>query len=370
MAEVSSEVLEGVFAISKPSGITSGQSLLHLQSIFSRSTLFAPLLASTRQNRLVQASLIPSSQKAKADDEETNGRFFRMGHGGTLDPLASGILIIGIGRGTKSLQNYLGCTKTYETVVLFGKSTDTYDVDGEVVAEKSCAHMSEALVRQKLAAFKGTFRQVPPLYSGLKINGVKACDYMRARKELPRQLEDREVCVVECELLEWWNEGEHDFKWPSDSTAATAPAVRLRLTVSSGFYVRSLAYDLGTACGSLATMAELTRTRQAKFAIGDGIGAEKSLPAVTYADLDAGEDVWGPVVKCQLRAWMEQNPPVLTQAHINGRDPDTKKRLSEEEKGKIRQRFRGEWVGTSRKERRRQHKAAKACMNGQNDAAS
>ncbi|KAJ4356264.1 pseudouridine synthase pus4 [Didymosphaeria variabile] len=372
MSEDGSGVLEGVFvpAIHKPSGITSGQCLLHLQNVFSRSTLFAPLLASTRQKRIDQASFLPSNQKNKADDEEANGRFFRMGHGGTLDPLASGILIIGIGRGTRALQNYLGCTKTYETVVLFGKSTDTYDVDGEVVAEKTCAHMNEALVREKLAAVRGKFRQVPPLYSALKIDGVKACDYVRAGKELPRELEAREVCVDECEVLEWWNDAKHDFRWPGESTATAAPAVKVRLTVSSGFYVRSFAYDLGTTCGSLATLDELVRTRQANFAIRDRISAEETLPAVTYADLDAGEDVWGPVVKHQLRTWIAQNPPPAAQTHVNGRDPGTKKRLSEEEKVKTRQRFRGEWVGTSRKERRRQQKAAKACMNGQNDAAS
>lgn len=356
-------------AISKPSGITSGQALLHLQAIFSTSTLFAPLLAATRQSRIDQASLQPPSQKKK-DDEEANGRFFRMGHGGTLDPLASGVLIVGIGRGTKSLQNYLGCTKTYDTVVLFGKSTDTYDVDGQVVAEKDFAHINEALVREKIAVFRGTFRQMPPLYSALKINGIKACDYVRAGKELPRQLEDREVSVDECELLEWWEEGKHDYKWPGDNTAAKAPAVRIRLTVSSGFYVRSFAYDLGSACGSLATMAELVRTRQANFVMQDRNCTEEYLPAVTYADLDAGEDVWGAMIGQHLKLWLNQNPFAAAQTHVNGRDPSTKKRLNEEEKAKIKQRFGGEWVGTSRKERRRQQKAAKASTSGQQNAAS
>jgi tRNA pseudouridine55 synthase len=293
-----------------------------------------------------------------------------MGHGGTLDPLASGILIVGIGRGTKTLQTYLGCSKTYETVVLFGKSTDTYDVDGEVVTEADCAHVNEALVRAKLGGFRGTFRQMPPVYSALKINGVKACEYVRAGKELPRDLEDREVCVDECEVLEWLDEGEHGFRWPGDDAAATAPAVRIRLTVSSGFYVRSFAFDLGTACGSLATMAELVRTRQANFTIQDRVDAEEGLVAVTYADLDAGENVWGPKIESQLRTWMQHNPPPAEQIHVNGRDPDTKKRLSEEEKAKVRQRFRGDWAGVSRKERRRQQKAVKASTGGQPDPAS
>ena len=284
-----------------------------------------------------------------------------MGHGGTLDPLASGVLIVGIGRGTKSLQNYLGCTKTYETVVLFGKSTDTYDVDGKIVAEGNYDHVNEALVREKLAGFRGTFRQMPPLYSALKINGIKACDYLRAGKELPRELEDREVSVEECEMLEWMEVGQHQFRWPDCDSAAAAPAVRIRLTVSSGFYVRSFAYDLGIACGTLATIAELVRTRQAEFAMRDYVTADEFMKTVTCEDLEAGEDAWGPIIKQHLTKWMAQNPLPVAQTHINGRDPITKKRLSEEEKQKTRQRFRGDWVGLSRKERRRQQKAAKAC---------
>ncbi|KAF9738054.1 hypothetical protein PMIN06_002924 [Paraphaeosphaeria minitans] len=364
MTDGKDEVLEGVFATSKASGITSGEALLHLQSIFSTSTLFAPLLASTRQKRAQQASLLPPGQKNKAEDEEANGRFFRMGHGGTLDPLASGILIVGLGRGTKALQNFLGCTKMYETVVLFGKSTDTYDIDGAVVAEKDWAHVSEALVREKLAGFRGTFRQMPPVYSALKVNGVKACEYVRSGKELPRELEIREVCVDECEMIEWWDGGKHNFRWMGDDVAATVPAARIRLTVSSGFYVRSFAYDLGTACGSLATMAELVRTRQADFTLGERVDGQ-ALEVVTYADLDAGESIWGPKIERQLRTWMQQNPPPAEYTHVDGRDPDTKKRLSEEEKAKVRQRFRGDWAGVSRKERRRQQKAAKESLDEQ-----
>jgi tRNA pseudouridine55 synthase len=101
----------------------------------------------------------------------------------------------------------------------------------------------------------------------------------------------------------------------------------------------------------------------------DRVDAEEGLVAVTYADLDAGENVWGPKIESQLRTWMQQNPPPAEQIHVNGRDPDTKKRLSEEEKAKVRQRFRGDWSGVSRKERRRQQKAVKASTGGQADPA-
>jgi len=292
-----------------------------------------------------------------------------MGHGGTLDPLASGILIIGIGRGTKSLQNYLGCTKTYETVVLFGKSTDTYDVDGKVVEQKESSHVSEALVRGKLGAFRGAFRQMPPMYSALKIDGIKACEYIRAGKELPRELETREVYVDECEVVEWMEAGQHDFKWPDEGNAAIAPAVRIRLAVSSGFYVRSFVHDLGIACESLATMAELKRTRQADFKTQDYIGIEGLMAAITYADFNAEEDVWGPLAKQHLTKWMVENP-LSAQTHVNGRDPGTKKRANEEQNSPIKQRFRGGWLATTKKERRSQQKKPKTEPNHGESAKS
>ncbi|KAF1977774.1 pseudouridine synthase [Bimuria novae-zelandiae CBS 107.79] len=372
----SSEVLEGVFAICKPSGISSGQALLTLQNTFSTSTLFAPLLAVTRAQKAAQAaqqnpSNPPSNPTSttKQEDDERNGRFFRMGHGGTLDPLASGILIIGLGRGTKALPQYIGCRKTYSTVILFGKSTDTYDIDGAVVAKKDCGHVSEEGVRREVERFRGTQMQVPPVYSALKIDGVKACEYVRAGRALPRELEAREVCVEEVEVVRWLEEGVHGYGWKGEEVAE-GPAVRVRLTVSSGFYVRSFAHDLGVACGTLATMAELVRTRQAGFIIGDKEVEEGCLKAVDYEDLQKGEEVWGPVVREQLVKWVVENPVPVAQKHVDGRDPETRKRLSEEEKAKTRQRFRGEWQGTSRRERRRQQKAVKANANGQNGAVS
>jgi tRNA pseudouridine55 synthase len=127
-----------------------------------------------------------------------------MGHGGTLDPLAAGVLIVGIGRGTKHLSNYLACTKTYETVILFGASTDTYDCTGIITERAPHAHVSKALIEEHLSQFRGLIHQTPPVYSALKINGIKACEYARTGQSLPRALESREMTVEECTLLEWY----------------------------------------------------------------------------------------------------------------------------------------------------------------------
>lgn len=304
-----------------------------------------------------------------------------MGHGGTLDPMATGVLIVGLGRGTKSLQDFLYCTKTYETVVLFGKSTDTYDVAGKIVATAPTDHITRDMVEEKLAAFRGKIKQVPPIYSALKINGMKAYEYARSGKELPRELEAREMEVSECVLTDWCEPGKHDYRWPAaeaaeeDKTAfqklsnvgkadpvdknpptsetskdgtskknesvaednttketkegppsreekatlhthsvsglseeiANAPAAKVRLTVSSGFYVRSFAHDLGILCNSYGTMSELTRTRQADFTVADP-PADGLVPALDYADIDKGEDVWGPKITEVLEAWLAKSP--------------------------------------------------------------
>jgi len=343
--------------------------LLDLQRIFSTSALFAPLLAFTRQKKTDELLRQPIIKEKK--DEESDGRFFRMGHGGTLDPMASGVLIVGIGRGTRSLSGYLNCSKTYETVILFGKSTDTYDADGEIIEQKDASHVDEALVTKQLAKFRGKSRQMPPAYSALKIHGIKACQYLRQGKELPRALVDREVYVEECSMTKWMGVGEHDFRWPDDESPATAPAARINLIVSSGFYVRSFANDLGIACGTVATMVELVRTRQADFVTHHMSATDHtkpSLEAVSYADLEAGEIAWGPVVQRQLKKWTDENPPLERQTHVNGRDPNTKKRLIEEEKAKVRQRFHGEWQAKTRKERRKQEEQAKHKLNGEDYA--
>ena len=345
-----------------------------------------------------------------------------MGHGGTLDPLATGVLIVAIGRGTKSLGTFLGGTKTYETVVLFGKSTDTFDVAGKVVDSAPHHQITKSLVEEKMENFKGKIKQVPPIYSALKIDGMKAYDYARTGKPLPRELESRDMTVDECLLLDWYDGGKHDFRWPaaeasasdkaaakrlmrveSDTvkdehavpssevsqleqdpastqaevptdrgpeastiqvntlapadkaaqhthdipelcdTPADAPAARIRLTSSSGFYVRSFAHDLGIACNSYGTMAELVRTRQSGYTIRDPPPEGQTL-CLTYDDIQAGEDVWGPKITETLETWMEQNPSIPNANRSDDRDRYRRGRGSRDWKPRAQQNKR-KWSG-------------------------
>jgi tRNA pseudouridine55 synthase len=332
-------------------------------------------------------------------------------------------LITGIGKGTKSLQDFLVCTKVYETVVLFGTSTDTYDRVGKVLGRAPYEHVTKDMVEKALDQFRGKFMQLPPLFSALKMDGKPLYEYAREGKEIPRKIERREVKVLELELVEWMEGGTHPHRAPTDeaghaevnlankvwkqenalpagtksekedsqgrksqdskvssedealeeferkkrklsedqddlvrerppskrkvvtsSQDATMsgglpppavevtgeeggveqegvltsdevpkatieksptpsvkgpPAVKLRMKVTSGFYVRSLCHDLGAAVGSAALMAELERTRQGEFELGKNV--------LEYADLEKGEKVWAPKVEVMLDAWYEQD---------------------------------------------------------------
>lgn len=373
-------------AIKKPPSLSSAQVLRDLQHRFADSKTFAPLLLQT-QRQQEQASGHQRKRRRVSSDN-----VFKMGHGGTLDPLATGVLIVGIGRGTKSLSDFLGCTKDYETVVLFGKSTDTYDVAGKVVAEAPYSHITRELVEDRLTAFRGDMKQVPPIYSALKFQGIPAYEYARSGKELPRELESRQMKVDDCEIVDWYEAGTHEYRWPASEaspedkeaarklirvgnanvkdkvesdasgfeqvtvkdtaegadvpvaadgmvkpsstsidalnklpasvkaamhthdaptlseTVADAPAVRVRLTVSSGFYVRSFAHDLGIACDSYGTMSELARNRQEKYTTLGHPPSHDRVPCLTYEQLEAGENVWGPFISDVLSKWLDENP--------------------------------------------------------------
>ena len=325
----------------------------------------------------------------------------KIGHGGTLDPMATGVLILGVGTGTKQLQDFLECTKTYEATVLFGAATDTYDVLGKVLKKGSFEHLTRERVEDALNTFRGKIMQRPPLYSALRVQGKRLYEYAREGKEVPREIEKRPVEVKELEIVEWMDGGSHPYKWPEEDAEEEAkdlaekvlhldevvdpakmhvpssdkaekkrpleddnedenhpisrkkvatnkedsnsqilmsgglqtpeisspsseglvvpkpnedlslpnrskspaqskgpPAVKLRMTVTSGFYVRSLSHDLGEAVGSFACMSQLERTRQEDFELGKNV--------LEYEELDKGEEVWAPQVKQLIERWKER----------------------------------------------------------------
>lgn len=217
-------VLEGVFAINKPMGMSSAQVIRDCQTHFNPSALFQPLL----EQEAAQRAREPNSQQRRRSRAKRDLRV-KVGHGGTLDPLATGVLILGVGRGTKELPRFLQCTKTYETVVLFGASTDTYDRVGRVLKRRAYGDVTRARVEEALAAFRGRYRQMPPLYSALKMNGKPLYEYAREGLSIPREIETREVEVSALELVEWYDPGTHNHRWPVDEAGAAEQTLAERV---------------------------------------------------------------------------------------------------------------------------------------------
>ncbi len=172
----------------------------------------------------------------------------KVGHAGTLDPMADGVLIVGVGKATKVIDSYQAQTKGYRAKVRFGTSTASYDAETEVVETSSSDHITIEGIRAVLdEQFVGDIQQMPPIYSALKVNGVPA--YKKARAGKPVELKARPVTIHSISIVSY----EH-------------PDVILDVTCGKGTYIRSLAHDLGLALNSRAHLAGLTRT-----AIGDWV---------------------------------------------------------------------------------------------------
>ncbi len=167
----------------------------------------------------------------------------RVGHAGTLDPLATGVLLMGLGNGTRVLEYLQGMPKTYLADLRFGLATDTQDITGKVTTQSDPSTLSEQRVRDAMEQFKGDIQQVPPMYSAVKSGGKKL--YELARKGETIEREARPVTVYALDLL--------DFQPGPEATA------QLRIKCSAGAYIRTLCHDLGEALGCGATMTALER---------------------------------------------------------------------------------------------------------------
>ncbi|KAH7166063.1 pseudouridine synthase [Dactylonectria macrodidyma] len=388
---------EGVFAINKPRGHSSAQVIRECQKVFNPSQFFKPSIDAEIAKRFKENSEQFNRRKAIK-----RGSQVKIGHGGTLDPLATGVLILGVGSATKQLNQFLQCTKEYETIILFGASTDTYDRAGRILSKRPYDHITREMVEKEVAGMLGPQVQIPPLYSALKMNGKPLYEYAREGKPIPREIEGRNVEVQELEILEWYEPGTHNFRWPTEEAEAAErnlaeqvwrvkkqqesgnkklspeekeqedqaiaahesfkrkfeqrqdelikdapskrsqkskkpplmsgalgklpekpiylekglnlvpdvpdkdtpppwtdkgpPAVKVRLTVTSGFYIRSFCHDLGAKLESAALMSELCRSRQSDFTVG-------GTNCLEYDDLAKGESVWGPQVADMLARW-------------------------------------------------------------------
>ena len=181
----------------------------------------------------------------------------RIGHGGTLDPMATGVLPVFVGRGTRGVEFFEHAEKAYEATLLLGRTTDTEDVFGTTLTEQEVS-LSEEDFLAVLPRFRGKILQVPPMYSALKVNGQKLCDLARKGKEVERQ--PREIEIFELQCLEF-----------SGNTA------RLRVKCSKGTYIRTLCKDIGEALGCGGCMAALRRVQAGEYTIGEAVPLQELL---------------------------------------------------------------------------------------------
>ena len=183
----------------------------------------------------------------------------RIGHGGTLDPMATGVLPVFVGRATRGVEFFEHAEKTYETVLRLGLTTTTEDVWGETIEERPVSVTREQ-VEETLEQFRGEILQVPPMYSALKVNGQKLCDLARKGKEVERK--PRPITIHQLTLLEM---GEN--------------TIRLRVCCSKGTYIRTLCKDIGEALGCGGCMAELRRVTAGEYTIEEAVPLQVLLDA-------------------------------------------------------------------------------------------
>jgi tRNA pseudouridine55 synthase len=171
----------------------------------------------------------------------------KIGHAGTLDPMATGVLVLCLGYATRLSEYVMASTKVYHATVKFGVETDTYDADGHVTAEHDASHITREHIEATLPQFRGDILQVPPMYSAIQKNGKRLYDLARAGIEVER--EPRPVTIYTLELLRW--------VWPQ---------ALVEVKCSAGTYIRSLAYDMGQALGIGAHLTNLRRVASGTLA--------------------------------------------------------------------------------------------------------
>jgi tRNA pseudouridine55 synthase len=205
--------LEGVLIIDKPSGMTSHDVVDHVRRVL---------------------------------------RMKRVGHAGTLDPLATGVLIILVGKATKLSQFLMSLDKEYEGTIKLGETTNTHDAEGEVVATRPVPALTEEQARAMMATFLGDQYQTPPMFSAKKQDGVPLYKLARKGKEVER--EPRFIRVASFELLRF-----------------APPELDIRLRCSKGTYVRTIAHDLGEKLGCGAHLSALRRTATDRFTVAQAV---------------------------------------------------------------------------------------------------
>ncbi|MCM1033785.1 MAG: tRNA pseudouridine(55) synthase TruB [Odoribacter sp.] len=200
-----------------------------------------------------------------------NVRKIKVGHAGTLDPLATGVMIICTGRSTKEIDRLQSGVKEYIADIALGATTPSFDRETEIDATYPTAHISQDMVEDVLTRFTGRIEQVPPEYSACKIDGRRAYDMARAGVEV--KLKPKILIIDEIELLEYSSE-----------------LLKIRVVCSKGTYIRALARDIGRALQSGAHLAALRRTRVGDVTIGQCMSVEDAVKLIAETPVEFPDD--------------------------------------------------------------------------------
>lgn len=190
-----------------------------------------------------------------------NAKRFKVGHAGTLDPLATGVLLVCTGRATKRIAELQEGMKEYVAEITFGATTPSYDLEKEIDATYPWEHITPELIAETLPKFLGHVMQVPPVFSAVKVDGKRAYNYARKGKEV--EIKAKPLEIKELEVLGW-----------------EAPKLTLRVLCSKGTYIRALARDLGEAMNSGAHLTALRRTRVGDYTIDDAMSLDQALELI------------------------------------------------------------------------------------------
>ncbi len=180
----------------------------------------------------------------------------KVGHAGTLDPLATGVMIICTGKKTKLIETFQYQTKEYIATVKLGATTPSFDLETDIDATYPTEHITKHLVEEKLKEFIGEIQQVPPTYSACKVDGKRAYEFAREGQEI--ELKPKLLVIDEIELLDY-----------------SLPEIKVRVVCSKGTYIRALARDIGTVLGSGAHLTALERTRIGEVTLDQCINGEQ-----------------------------------------------------------------------------------------------
>jgi tRNA pseudouridine55 synthase len=183
------------------------------------------------------------------------GRKIKVGHAGTLDPFATGLLILCTGKKTKEIDSYQAQEKEYEATVKLGATTPSFDIETEEDEQFETSHITKEKVEEALKRFIGEIKQMPPNYSAKKVNGVRA--YTLARKGEQADLKEASITIYEIEIIDF-----------------TMPYLKIRVKCGKGTYIRALARDIGKALDSGAYLTELRRTKIGEYDVKDAMSLQ------------------------------------------------------------------------------------------------